>query len=100
MATDKSYAELKDDTAKILSKWAPIFEKCGHLEDLDQKLFLANTLEALRNKAVGATNGDYVLSRDQELNVVNYNGTKRLVVGYDDNGELGVSRQRLDWVND
>jgi hypothetical protein len=100
MATDKSYAELKDDTAKILSKWAPIFEKCGHLEDLDQKLFLANTLEALRSKAAGATNGDYVLSRDQELNVVNYDGTKRLVVSYDDNGELGVSRQRLDWVND
>lgn len=100
MATDKSYAELKDDAAKILSKWTPIFEKCGHLEDLDEKLFLANTLEALRNKVSGANTGDYVLSRDQELNVVNYDGTKRLVVSYDDNGELGVCRQRKDWVND
>jgi hypothetical protein len=100
MATDKSYAELKDDTKRILEKWQPILERCGHLEELEEKLFLANTLEALKNKAAGATNGDYVLSRDQDLNVVNYNGTKRLVVGYDDNGELGVCRQRLDWVND
>jgi hypothetical protein len=43
---------------------------------------------------------DYVLKPDETLNVVNTTGTKRLVVEYDDNGELGVMRQRLDWVND
>ena len=99
MADDKSYSELKDDDAKLLKKWQLILDKCGHLEDLDEKLLLVNTLENLRNKAMSGS-GDYVLAPDQELKVVNQTGTKRLVVSYDDNGELGVLRQRKDWVND
>jgi len=99
MADDKSYFELKEDASKLIKKWQPILDKCGHLENLDEKLLLVNTLENLRNKAMGGS-GDYILAPDQELNVVNQTGTKRLVVSYDDNGELGVCHQRLDWVND
>ena len=53
MATDKSYSELREDIKKILEKWQPILERCGHLEELEEKLFLANTLEALKNEAHG-----------------------------------------------
>ena len=44
METDKSYSELKEDASKLIKKWQPILDKCGHLEDLDQKLLLVNTL--------------------------------------------------------
>ena len=93
MATEKSYGELQADVKKTLEKWAPLIEKCGHLETLDEKLIFANILEKMSGQ-------DYVLKPDESLNVVNTTGTKRLVVDYDDNGELGVRRQRLDWVND
>ena len=100
MATDKSYGELQAEVKQTLEKWAPLIEKCGHLEDLDEKLMLANILEKMSKKSSGAKGQDYVLDPDESLNVVNTTGTKRLVVEYDDNGELGVRRQRLDWVND
>ena len=100
MATDKSYGELQAEVKQTLEKWAPLIEKCGHLENLDEKLILANILEKMSKKSSGAKGQDYVLEPDESLNVVNTTGTKRLVVEYDDNGELGVMRQRLDWVND
>lgn len=100
MATDKSYGELQEEVRKLLIKWQPLIDKCGHLEELDEKLLLANTLEKLSQKAQGVKGKDYVLDPDETLNVVNTTGTKRLVVEYDDNGELGTVRQRLDWVND
>ena len=102
MATnDKSYGELQEEVRKLLIKWQPLMDKCGHLENLDEKLIFANTLEKLSQKAQGVIKGkDYVLDPDETLNVVNTTGTKRLVVEYDDNGELGTVRQRLDWVND
>ena len=101
MATEKSYGELQADVKKTLEKWAPLIEKCGHLETLDEKLIFANILEKMSQKSQDANGGqDYVLKPDESLNVVNTTGTKRLVVDYDDNGELGVRRQRLDWVND
>ena len=101
MATEKSYGELQADVKKTLEKWAPLIEKCGHLETLDEKLIFANILEKMSQKSQDANGGqDYVLKPDETLNVVNTTGTKRLVVEYDDNGELGVCRQRKDWVND
>ena len=100
MATEKSYGELQAEVKQTLEKWAPLIEKCGHLENLDEKLILANILEKMSKKSSGAKGKDYVLDPDETLNVVNTTGTKRLVVEYDDNGELGTVRQRLDWVND
>lgn len=100
MATDKSYGELQEEVRKLLIKWQPLMDKCGHLENLDEKLLLVNTLEKLSQKAQGVKGKDYVLEPNETLNIVNTTGTKRLVVEYDDNGELGTVRQRLDWVND
>lgn len=100
MATEKSYGELQADVKKTLEKWSPLIEKCGHLENLDEKLIFANILEKMSQKSQDAKGKDYILEPDETLNVVNTTGTKRLVVEYDDNGELGVMRQRLDWVND
>ena len=100
MATNKSYEELQGEAKTILMKWQPLLEKCGHLETLEEKLILANTLEKLKQRAIGEKGKDYILDPEESLNVVNSTGMKRLVVEYDDNGELVVSRQRLDWVND
>ena len=92
--------ELSDDEQKLVEKWQPLFDKCGNLSTDEQKFLLASTLEALRNKASGAKGGDVVLEDNGTLNVLNVAGTKRLVVEYDDDGELCVQRQRKDWVND
>ena len=99
MATDKSYAELKDDTKKILEKWQPILDRCGHLEELEEKLFLANTLEKLTSKAQGVQGTDYVLPDGGTLNVVDQAGTNRFVLDYDDNGVLCANHQHKDWVD-
>jgi hypothetical protein len=99
MATDKSYAELKDDTKRILEKWQPILERCGHLEELEEKLFLANTLEKLTSKAQDVQGIDYVLPDGGTLNVIDQTGTHRLVIEYDDNLVLCANRQHKDWVN-
>lgn len=103
MATDKSYSELKDEAKKILTKWAPIFDKCGHLEELDEKLFLANTLENLRAKAMSANGGStesYTLQPNEVLNIVNTTGTNRLVLSYDEKGYFNIVHQHKDWIND
>lgn len=97
---EKSYADLQEEARKIIVKWQPLLEKCGHLESLEEKLVFCNTLEKLSQKSREALGSDYILDPDQTLNVVNQTGTKRLVVQYDDNGELVVQRQRKDWVND
>ena len=81
MATDKSYAELKDDTKRILEKWQPILDRCGHLEELEEKLFLANTLEKLTSKAQGVQGTDYVLPDGGTLNVVDQYGTTSTKIG-------------------
>lgn len=92
--------ELSEDEKKLVKKWQILIDKCGDLSSNEQKLLLASTLEALRNKATAAGGNNVVLADTDTLNVVNMDGTKRLVVEYDDNGELGVTRQRKDWVND
>ena len=51
MTTEKTYDELGKEANSILIKWQPLLEKCGHLETLDEKLILANTLEKLKQKA-------------------------------------------------
>lgn len=100
MATDKSYAELKDDTAKILSKWAPLLERCGHLETLEEKLVFCNTLEKLSQKSREALGSDYILAPNQTLNVVNQTGTKRMVVSILPDGDFHFVRQHKDWIDD
>lgn len=99
MATDKSYAELKDDTKRILEKWQPILERCGHLEELDEKLFLANTLEKLTSKAQDVQGIDYVLPVGGTLNVVDQSGANRFVLEYDDDEVLCANHQHKDWVD-
>lgn len=98
MATDKNYSELKDDAKKILTKWAPILDKCGHLEELDEKLLLANTLENLRNKATNGS-GDYILPDGETVNIVNQTGTKRLVVKILPDGDFHALPQHKDWID-
>lgn len=99
MATDKSYAELQDEMKKTLEKWQPILERCGHLEELEEKLFLANTLEALMNKAQSVQGTDYILPVGGTLNVIDQSGTNRFVLEYDDEEVLCVKHQHKDWVN-
>ena len=99
MTSDKSYAELQGEMKKTFEKWQPILERCGHLEELEEKLFLANTLEALKNKAQGVQGIDYVLPDGGTLNVIDQTGTHRLVIEYDDNLVLCANRQHKDWVN-
>ena len=99
MAIEKSYAELQGEMKKTLKKWQPILERCGHLEELEEKLFLANTLESLKNKAQGVQGIDYVLPNDGTLNVIDQTGTNRLVIEYDDDGVLCANRQHKAWVD-
>ena len=99
MAT-KTYEDLQDDVKKTLTKWQPLIEKCGHLETLDEKLLLANTLEKLRETAYGSGDGSRVLHKNETLNVVNPSETNRLVISYDEKDDFKVVRQRKDWVND
>lgn len=99
METDKSYSELKEDASKLIKKWQPLLDKCGHLEDLDEKLLLVNTLENLRNKAMCGS-GDYILPDGETLNVVNQTGTKRMVVTLLPDGDFHFIRQHKDWIDD
>lgn len=99
MATAKTYENLQDDVKKTLMKWQPLIEKCGHLETLDEKLLLANTLEKLASKAQGVQGPDYVLSHGETLNVVDQSGTNRFVLEYDDNCVLCANHQHKDWVD-
>ena len=100
MAT-KSYEDLQDDIKKTLMKWQPIIEKCGHLETLDEKLLLANTLEKLRETAYGSGDGSrsQVLHANETMNIVDPTETNRLVISYDGKGNFNVIPQHKDWVN-
>ena len=96
MATTKSYEDLQDETKKILKKWQPLIEKLGHLENLDEKLLLASTLEKLRNET---GSGSYTLHQNEIVNIVDPTETNRLVVSYDGKGNFHVTPQHKDWVN-
>ena len=101
MATTKTYEDLQDDVKKILIKWQPLIEKCGHLETLEEKLLLANTLEKLRETAYGSGDGSNsrVLHANETMNVVDPSETNRLVISYDGKGNFNVIPQHKDWVN-
>ena len=101
MATAKTYEDLQDDVKKTLIKWQPLIEKCGHLETLDEKLLLANTLEKLRETAYGSGDGSHshVLHVNETMNVVDPTETNRLVISYDGKGNFTVIPQHKDWVN-
>ena len=92
--------ELSEDEKKLVKKWQILIDKCGNLSTDEQKFLLASTLEALRNKAAASGGSDIVLEDNGNLNVMNVPGTKRLVIGYDENGEFEIVHQRKDWVND
>ena len=98
MAT-KTYEDLQDDVKKTLMKWQPLIEKCGHLETLDEKLLLANTLEKLRETAYGSGDGSRVIHANETINVVDPTETNRLVISYDGKGNFTVIPQHKDWVN-
>ena len=101
MSTAKTYDDLQDDVKKTLMKWQPLIEKCGHLETLDEKLLLANTLEKLRETAYGSGDGSrsHVLHANETMNVVDSTETNRLVISYDGKGNFNVIPQHKDWVN-
>ena len=90
-------AEMTEDEKKIVKKWQPILEKCGNLSTNEQVTFLANTLEALRQKAVDSN--DKILALGDTLNVVDPSETNRLVVTYDGKGNFNVVPQHKAWVN-
>ena len=92
--------QLTEEEDKIIKKWAPVFQKCGNLSTNEDKVFLANTMEALRQKAVDTNAHDRILAPGDTINVVTPTGTNRLVIYYDDNGDFKVVRQHKDWVND
>ena len=93
-------AEMIEDEKKIVKKCGPIFEKCGNLTTNEQVTFLANTLEALRQKTVDSDSNDKTLALGDTLNVSNPTGTNRLVISYDPGGEFKITRQHKDWVDD
>ena len=97
MATAKTYEDLQDDVKKILMKWQPFIEKLGHLENLDEKLLLASTLDKLRNE--NSASGSYTLHQNETVNIVDPAETNRLVVSYDGKGNFNVIPQHKDWVN-
>ena len=99
MATEKNYSELKGEATNIIEKWKILLEKCGHLETLEEKLLFANTLETLRNKAAGASGGDYILPDGETVNIVDPTETHRLVISHDGKGNFTVIPQHKDWVN-
>lgn len=93
-------AEMTEDEKKIVKKWQPIFEKCGNLTTNEQVTFLANTLEALRQKAIDSSGNDMTLAIVDTLNVSNPTGTNRLVISYDPSGEFKVTHQHKGWIDD
>ena len=92
-------AEMTESEKKIVKKWQPIFEKCGNLTTDEQKTFLANTLEALHQKAANSGANDRTLALGDTLNVVDPSETHRLVISYDGDGNFNVIPQHKDWVN-
>ena len=96
MATAKTYDDLQDDVKKVLIKWQPFIEKLGNLENLDEKLLLASTLEKLRHET---GSGSYTLHQNEIVNIVDPTETNRLVVSYDGKGNFNVIPQHKDWVN-
>ena len=93
-------AEMTEDEKRIVKKWQPILEKCGNLTTKEQTIFLANTLEALRQKSIDSSGNDMILALGDTLNVSNPTGTNRLVISYDPGGEFKVTHQHKDWVDD
>ncbi len=93
-------AEMTEDEKRIVKKWQPILEKCGNLATNEQMTFLANTLEALRQKAIDSSGNDMTLALGDTLNVANPTNTNRLVISYDPAGELKVTCQHKGWIDD
>lgn len=92
-------AEMTEDEKRVVKKWQPILEKCGNLTTKEQTIFLANTLEALRQKSIDSSGNDRTLALGDTLNVVDITGTNRFVLEYDDNGVLCANHQHKDWVD-
>ena len=93
-------AEMTEDEKRIVKKWQPILEKCGNLTTNEQNTFLANTLEALRQKSIDSSGNDRTLALGDTLNVADPTNTNRLVISYDQNGEFKVTRQHKGWIDD
>ena len=91
---------MTEDEKKIVKKWGPILEKCGNLATNEQITFLANTLEALRQKSIDSNSNNTTLVLGDTLNVVDPTNTNRLVISYGDSGDFKVVRQHKDWVDD
>ena len=92
-------AEMTEDEKRIVKKWQPILEKCGNLTTKEQTIFLANTLEALRQKSIDSSGNDRTLVVGETLNVVDITGTNRFVLEYDDDQVLCANHQHKDWVD-
>jgi hypothetical protein len=87
----------------LIKRWEPVLSKCGNLTTDQEKVFLINTLETFRKKAVDAVEGqsrDLVLGPGKRVNVFNPEKTTRIVVQYDESGMFAVTRQRKDWVDE
>ena len=65
----------------------------------EQIIFLANTLEALRQKAIDSDSNDRTLAIGDTLNVANPTNTNRVVISYDSNGNFKIIHQYKDWIN-
>lgn len=93
-------AEMTEDEKRIVKKWQPILEKCGNLSTNEQVTFLANTLEALRQKSIDSDSNDKILALGDTLNVVDTTNTSRLVISFNPGGEFVVVSQHKGWIDD
>ena len=93
-------AEMTEDEKRVVKKWKIILDKCGNLTTNEQVIFLANTLEALRQKSIDSSGNDRTLALGDTLNVADPTNTNRLVISYDPGGAFVITRQHKDWVDD
>ena len=89
--------QLTEKEDRIIKKWAPVLQKCGNLSTNEEKVFLASTLEKLRNET--AASGSYTLHQNETVNIVDPSETNRLVVTWDEKGGFNVVPQHKAWVN-
>lgn len=92
-------AEMTEDEKRVVKKWQPILEKCGNLTTKEQTVFLANTLEALRQKTIDSDSNDRTLALGDTLNVADPTNTNRLVISYDPGGVFVITRQHKGWID-
>ena len=93
-------AEMTEDEKRVVKKWKIILDKCGNLTTNEQVTFLANTLEALRQKSIDSSENDRTLAIGDTLNVADPTNTNRLVISYNPDGEFKVTHQHKGWIDD